>query len=237
MDLSKEQMEDFLVTYCDEIREIEGIEKTFDPCETMVVSKGPDIAAVQSDPPPTSRVSVAGVIGVALAALLLLLVAVLALRKRQRETYPLKHHVLDDGGGDDDDYDDSTYLKDDFDATTAHMDAFSTPERRTHIVGEADSIVSGWSDFSKNNKNRSGASKAAGDSSPKLRSFEDMQVVTDRHVHNDVHVCSSATCEVCEQRRQDGLQFIPTGMPSHSIPSDECLLPPRDYVASDTVQL
>jgi hypothetical protein len=29
--------------------------------------------------------------------------------------------------------------------------------------------------------------------------------------HGDVHICNSATCELCEQRRQDGLQFSPTG--------------------------
>ena len=84
--------------------------------------------------------------------------------------------------------------------------------RNVHVVGEADSVFSGWTGYTKNG-----------------RSGEDM----DAH-QGDVHKCSSATCEVCEQRRQQGIQFIPTSsfLVPH-LPYDT----ERQYLADDTVLL
>ena len=56
-----------------------------------------------------------------------------------------------------------------------------------------------------------------------------------RPAHQDVHVCSSALCDVCERSRQAGVQFIPsaTHMARANMPPDE----PREYSADDTVAL
>ena len=84
--------------------------------------------------------------------------------------------------------------------------------RNVHVVGEADSIFSGWTGYTKNGQ-----------------SGDDM----DAH-HGDVHKCSSATCEVCEQRRQQGIQFIPTSsLLIPHLPYDT----ERQYIADDTVLL
>lgn len=144
-----------------------------------------------------------------------------AVRRKRKREYPLKHHSLDD------DFDDSTYLKEDYDAATS-IGGLSTPERKTHIVGESDSIVSGLTGYTRDNQRTF--------ESPRIRRFDEMEALADRNVHHDVHKCSSATCEVCEQQRQAGIQFIPVGMPSHSndsLPSES----DRGYVADDTVDL
>ena len=56
-----------------------------------------------------------------------------------------------------------------------------------------------------------------------------------RPAHQDVHVCSSALCDVCERSRQAGVQFIPsaTHMAHANMPPDS----PREYSAGDTVAL
>jgi hypothetical protein len=84
--------------------------------------------------------------------------------------------------------------------------------RNVHVVGETDSLYSGWTGYTKNG-----------------RSGEDAD-----GYNGDVHKCSSATCEVCEQRRQQGVQFIPTSIPMRlQLPYDT----EREYIADDTVQL
>lgn len=58
----------------------------------------------------------------------------------------------------------------------------------------------------------------------------------DRALNQDVHKCSSATCELCEQRRQSGLQFLPTKTSPNrarmSLADSK-----RTYGAEDTVNL
>jgi len=52
--------------------------------------------------------------------------------------------------------------------------------------------------------------------------------------HQDVHHCSSALCEVCEQSRRAGVQFIPSATMAHApTPPDQ----PREYTSDDTVAL
>jgi hypothetical protein len=105
-------------------------------------------------------------------------------------------------------YDDATYLKDDFD-TTSHA------SRRALVFNEDDSIFSGLTSHG-------------------ARGLDPPSSLANRPHQQDVHVCTSATCEVCEKRRQSSLQFIPAVMPSQSSGS---LSRPRSFVATDTIQL
>ena len=152
------------------------------------------------------KIGPAGFLAVAAAALVLLLLAVMVARRRRRDEI-VKHVEL----GDDDD----TYLKD--------MEADSqgsSPSRVARVVGEDDSVGTGW------------ASSRAGDF-PMDGYFTNLE---SRPSHQDVHVCSSATCDVCESRRRAGIQFVPTGTPSIKhppMPPDS----PRQYAADDTVCL
>ena len=142
----------------------------------------------------------AGYLTLAAAALVLVLLAVMLARRRRREEM-VKHVEL----GEDDD--DETYLRD--------MESNgSSPDRLARVVGEDDSIQTGWT---------GGATDAY---------FANTE---SRPSHQDVHICSSATCEVCERNRQSGVQFIPSGtnMTHPPMPPDS----PRQYSADDTVQL
>lgn len=58
----------------------------------------------------------------------------------------------------------------------------------------------------------------------------DGMILGERSWNQDVHKCSSATCELCERRRKNGLQFLPAKCP----PDDE---PPKDLLSEDTVNL
>ena len=106
--------------------------------------------------------------------------------------------------------DDDTYLRDIEGESNG-----SSPDRLARVVGDDDSAWTGGSHL--------GAMDGY---------FSNME---SRPSHQDVHVCSSATCEVCERSRQAGVQFIPSAtnmahppMPPHS---------PREYTAGDTVAL
>lgn len=145
---------------------------------------------------------------------LLLLIAMLVRRKRQQE---VKHVELDD--------DDDTYLKD-----LEGDSQGSSPGRMAHLVGDDDSVLTGWTG---NSNLRSKSSN--------VRSFD--ADGTDgffgngetRPANVDVHKCSSAFCEVCESRRQAGLQFIPATSPT--TPSTLPIDASREYAADDTVNL
>lgn len=111
-------------------------------------------------------------------------------------------------------------LEDDADGTfVREFESDSTPReyegRDFHVVGEEDSIFSHWTGYTGKN-----------------RSIE----VGYKDQRTDVHQCSSATCEVCERRRQEGVSFVATGrVPSRtpSLPSNAT----REYAAEDTVEL
>lgn len=272
--VSADDVLDLVTKFCGAIKDLEGIEDTLDPCTTIAITPiptGDGVSAVQGDQfQPTTRISSAAVVGVALAALALLLVILFAARSKQRERYIEKHHSLDE------EFDDETYLKDDYEKSSFKSDMersslgnispersplavggarpsiagqgrsasyFSpstssrpSPERtqsfpdmrRTHIIGEADSMISSWDNYTPNRPMSA---------PPVIKSFHNLRVDQDGLV--DVHKCSSATCEVCEANRQSGLEFVPIGMPSHSnsyeqIPS---MGSSREYVAGDTVDL
>ena len=129
----------------------------------------------------------AGAIIVAMGALLFCLLGIATFQKHRRDTAPLRHKALDDDGV----YvEEETYLRDD---ESDHSWYPSTP-RRTHVVGEDNSVASGWTGYT-----------GARSTTNRQRGLYESD--------HDVHQCSSATCDVCELRRQAGLQFIPTGMP------------------------
>ena len=144
------------------------------------------------------------IVGAAAGALAVLLLVVF-LAKRNRDDDEVSHLKFED---------DDTYVNE-----------FDSPgkDRRAHVVGETDSVMSGWTGYSIDDEY-----SEASDDSGKLG-----------HRKGDVHMCSSATCEVCERRRQQGVVFVKTNSiasaPSRpsSVPSDAS----REYVAEDVVML
>eukprot|EP00531_Pseudo-nitzschia_arenysensis_P001723 CAMPEP_0116143192 /NCGR_PEP_ID=MMETSP0329-20121206/15318_1 /TAXON_ID=697910 /ORGANISM="Pseudo-nitzschia arenysensis, Strain B593" /LENGTH=533 /DNA_ID=CAMNT_0003638493 /DNA_START=153 /DNA_END=1754 /DNA_ORIENTATION=+ len=149
-------------------------------------------------------------IGAATGMLAVLLLLVLFVRRRNRFDEQVSHLKLDD--------DDTFYNGSE---ATGIEHEYNT--RDIHIVGEGDSVISHWTGFT-------GRSNRPDDS------FERDGLIRGRST--DVHQCSSATCEICDKKRQAGVQFVKTHSPTvpqriHSLPSDAS----RDYIAEDTVQL
>lgn len=205
---SSSEFETFLRRFCEDFKRIPGIEKTFDPCSAMEVQSNGDTSAIVAPSDKSMKgVTVGGLVGVAIAALFLIFVVVIAARRKQKRSYrySYKHHQLDE-------YDDSTYLKDDVDTSSTR----SLP--RVHVLSDEDSAFTGTN------------------ASPRNLglSVESVSALAGRHDHHDVHICSSATCEICEARRQTGPQFLPAILPSLSYDS---ISRTSGYVANNTVQL
>jgi len=180
-------------------------------------SSGGAITAIEADQAQADdKIGAGGFVTIAAAALVLLLVALMLVRSKRRDEM-VKHVSLED--------DDDTYLKD-IEQESNHSSA--SLNRLANLVGDdADSVRSGWTGASTHFRN-------AGQSLDAMYSNTES-----RPSHQDVHVCSSATCEVCERNRQSGVQFIPSGA---SLPSQPPLPPlppdaPRQYAADDTVTL
>ena len=152
-------------------------------------------------------------VGIAAAGLAFLLILILLI-KRNNDNDEVSHLKLEE------DANDETFIRE-FETTASNMSR-DYETRNVHVVGEADSIISGWTGFN----SREG-----------MRAHEELEMPLGKlaHPQGDVHVCSSATCDVCEKRRQQFVQFIPTGTPPRpsSLPSDAS----REYVAEDTVEL
>lgn len=152
-------------------------------------------------------------IGSATGMLAVLLLLVLFVRRRNRyDLETVSHLKLDDDEDDDTFYNGSE--------TSNFQNEYNT--RDVHIIGEGDSVVSHWTGYTGNEK-------------PVYRD----NLYSDGLMRaSDVHQCSSATCEICDKKRQAGVSFVSTrtaSFPSRtpSIPSDAS----RDYIADDTVQL
>lgn len=172
------------------------------------MEKGDDFDSIISAPGAAvdDSVNVATVIGASAGGLALILLLVLLVRRTQSDE-EVSHLKLDDEG-------DETFIRE-FDASSGGSVNYET--RNVHVVGEADSIFSGWTGYTPNDKN---GIEVMGGLNP--------------HEKGDVHFCSSATCEVCERKRQQGIQFIPTGKSAPpQIPSDAS----RQYLSNDTVEL
>ena len=151
----------------------------------------------------------AGYLTIAAAALVLLLLALMLVRRKRRDEL-VKHVSLAD---------DDTYLKD----IEGDSNASGSPGRLARVVGDGDSIGSGWTGDGTQFRNFDSATNGM---------WSGME---SRPSHQDVHICSSATCEVCERRRQSGVQFIPSGanLRHPRLPPGT----PRQYGADDTVAL
>jgi hypothetical protein len=164
-------------------------------------------SVITGPPPAEETLNVATVIGATAGGLAFILLIVLLAARRNQGEDEVSHLKLEEDEGE------GTFIRE-FETTASSPSRDEGYEaRNVHVVGEADSIFSGWTGYTARDK-----------------SAEDM----DMYDQGDVHKCSSATCEVCEQRRQQGIQFIPTGSPVRpQLPSDSS----RDYIADDTVEL
>ena len=165
-------------------------------------------SSVNEGPSPSLYVTVA-------AGCLALLLIIVLLARRNRDSDEVSHLKLEDEG-------DETFVREFEDTATTDS---QYKARKAHVVGEEDSIFSGWTGYTKG---------GAGSDDGSMRQHDGFDAHLGRP-HGDVHVCSSATCEVCERRRQQGLQFVPTGTPPRprNVPFDA----EREYVADDTVEL
>lgn len=168
------------------------------------------LAAVVDQRTSEDGVETGGYITIGVSALIILFVLLFAVRRRNEYHDSFSHKHLVNEGGDDDD--DSTYLK-------GSEEDSQQDQRNVHVVGEADSVFSGWTGFS-GERDHGGLYRDG---------------PADSDAHQDVHKCSSATCELCEAQRRSGLQFVPTRMPSHSshLPTGSS----RRYLSEDTVHL
>ena len=250
MEYSETELYDFLQGYCNDLSQVSGVVDSSVACSSMKVTSVPtdnddampDTGTAPAQAQPKSGVSPGGVSAIATASMIAIILLILFARKKQ-ETRQQKHHDLNG-------YDDRIYLKTDYDgieslATTAEN---SDSRQATHVYtgGENDSVLSGWSlDYSAHRL----------EEGPRFRTFEAQEVRLDQHERNNydrhdepsdeededqhaephIHMCSSPTCEACDQRRTAGLQFRPRSMPSHgsSIPPNAT----RNYLEGNTVQL
>lgn len=151
-----------------------------------------------------------GAVGIAAGCLAIMLLLVLLVKRRQ-DSDEVSHLKLEEEG-------ENTFIHE---LDTASQPSNEYSPRNAHVVGEEDSIFSGWTGYP-----------------TKDNSFDDQSEGVEGVLgarHGDVHHCSSATCEVCEKKRQQGLKFIGTGSPPRPVglPSDAA----RDYVEEDTVEL
>jgi hypothetical protein len=244
------QLRDAILSSCDEIKNLEGVEATFNPCSTIVVvgnygndpngggsngqggggvngteidlspSLSPSgyigVAAVQSQQTVDKGLSAGGTSAIVATGLLCVLFLAFFLRRKHRDDASLKHHYLEDG------LDEETYLKE--------SETSSSNERGLFVVGEEDSMMSARSGYT-NGAVMQGESPLYSSS---LESGPDRSLA-DYHYSQDVHHCTSAMCKVCERQRQRGLQFVPTGMPSHG--SMRSPNSSRSYASGDTVDL
>jgi len=157
----------------------------------------------------------AGTIVGATAAGLALLLFLLLWAKRNKDSDEVSHLKFVE--------DDDTFVNE-IEGKNGGLDSDSDTEgRRVHVVGESDSVMSGWTGYSVDDDSVC----PEADQSGKLG-----------HTMGDVHMCSSATCEICERRRQMGVTFVKTSAPPMperppSVPSNAT----RDYVAEDVVAL
>jgi hypothetical protein len=192
---------------CSEMKALEGVGDMLDPCARLNVTRTT----------PAEGIGAGGFVVVAGGGLLIVLLSLLFVRHRRNDEYSLKHHQLEDTG------DDDTYLKDIDGQSGSSSPGSVYDNHRAYIVGDEDTIMSGWS-YTKN----------GGDDSVLQMERPPNQYggLGGLYGSQNVHKCSSALCDICERERQSGLQFIPSGMPSHtSLPTDFS----RDYLSSDTV--
>jgi hypothetical protein len=206
----RQRLIDAFRLFTPQLLNIDGIEgATFDsdPQEPAVAKT---VAGSATGVERDEGLNAGGAVGIAAGCLALLLILVLLVRRRQ-DSDEVSHLKLEEEGED-------TFIHE---LDSASQPSHDYSPRNAHIVGEEDSIFSGWTGY------------------PGKDAFNDDQSEGVEGIlgvrHGDVHVCASATCEACEKKRRQGLQFMPTGSPLRplGLPSDAA----RDYVAEDTVEL
>ena len=177
---------------------------------------GGGVAAIGTNRESEEGVQTGGYISISVAAALLLLMLLFVVRRRHDYDSAMKHkHFIDEFEEDETE----TYLKD------SDADSHDQQDRQVHVVGEADSVFSGWSGFTGDRRRDNEG----------LYPDQYGGSLDDSFLNQDVHKCSSATCELCEQKRRAGIQFVPAKMPGHSsyMSTDY----PRHYMMGDTVNL
>jgi hypothetical protein len=221
---------DAFLDRCDEMKDIEGVVDTYDPCPTIQVSRvNPDsegepvvtspplvddggIDIPQSDrdgtpaveesqaSPESKNIAAAGIFGIVLAFLVLMALLALLLRRHRRNARRRLAKGLNE-----------TYVLDAGNTQGPYTDEDSMLDSRYGMYpeGRTENMVLGI-----------------------------------RDIHHDVHKCASATCNLCEARRRNGLTFLPASGPAGQRPPN--LVPnttpmtedaSRSYGVDDTVEL
>jgi hypothetical protein len=185
------------------------------PVDEMVIEAPDDTDGAQdgSNAIGPEGIAAGTVVGIAAAGLAFMLLLILLIRRRQEGDEP-SHLKLEDEGNE------ATFIRE-FETEPSSDGGSPYKTRNIHVIGEADSVISGWSGYTRDMHNS-------------FEVFDGGVPGKLGHAHGDVHICSSATCEVCELRRQNGVEFQPAGQPHRShLPADAS----REYLADDTVEL
>lgn len=245
-----------------DLLDVEGI-LSFDTGAISITDSGPDVAQATDGTNVQARDgnNLATVIGATAGTLALLLLLLLLVRRNNNEE-EVSHLKLEEDDGDE------TFVKE-FDGSSGKSSPYRF-NRTAHVVGESDSIFSGWTGYSPDGRggsfdadgydrdgydrdgyDRDGYDREGYDRNGYDRDGYDRNGYRRGHgtdgglygagapgklssAHGDVHYCSSATCEICERRRQQGVCIVVTGSPPRqTIPTDAS----REYVSNDTVDL
>ena len=218
---------DAFLERCAEMKDIEGVVDTYDPCPTIQVRRvDPDGDPVSTSPPlideggaeiPDSDgdgapvveesksssedddIAAAGIFGIVLAFLVLMALLALLLRRHRRNARRALAKGLNE-----------TYVLDSAKGQGRFTDDDSMMDSRYGMYPEGQT---------------------------------ETMILGNRDIHHDVHKCASATCNLCEARRRNGLTFLPTSGPTGQRPlpivpesvadNDES----RAYGMDDTVDL
>jgi hypothetical protein len=199
------------------------------------------VGAVRSQPTAEKSLRGGGVVGILAAGVLVTLLMIAAAsrqRRRNREAQSLKHQPLEE------DLEDTVYTKDWSEGSPAPPspardssgDGNSTvateqPRFATQVVygeGEDDSEYSPQSTDVYRDLERS---------LQELSAQSALESSLSLHPFSDVHKCSSATCEICEQQRRSGVQFVPAVNPVKMPYHQSEVSPQREYDLQNTVEL
>mmetsp|Transcript_11617 Transcript_11617/g.24592 ORF Transcript_11617/g.24592 Transcript_11617/m.24592 type:complete len:684 (-) Transcript_11617:1719-3770(-) len=199
---------------------------TVDDVDTSDDNSGAN-AVIDTDLAQSRNLKAGPFIGAATGLLALLLLLVLFVRRRNRnEIEQISHLKLDEEA------DDDTFYNGSDGHSIGALAKHEYNTRDIHIVGEGDSVISHWTGYTGNGRGRAKGNDYE---------VEYHKSALINGISTDVHQCSSATCEICAQKRQAGLNFVSTGatadvclpVRNRSLPSDAS----RDYIAEDTVEL
>lgn len=158
---------------------------------------------------------------IAISALLVGAVALLAVRKYRKNQLDKKYDDMENKDVEefDEGYDDGTREMD-F-ATVSVGDAVETSnkQRMAHVVGEADSVYDGGQGmYGSPGHGPYGATQSESPDSQSSYIPPSASALNRQHSTVNVHKCTSATCEICAQRRNEP-RFLSTALTSSSFGS------------------